>query len=257
MSFVRRGEPDMTLGGYYFNQFTTMQYVDFCVRLLVAFLIGGAVGLERSNRFKEAGIRTHIIVCVTSTLIMLISKYGFADMDFGPGMDFFGSKGADAARVAAQAVSGISFLCAGVIIKVGSNIKGLTTAAGIWMTAGIGLAIGAGMYVVVGFTVVLLWILQYVVYKMRIGAESYDGYHLKFSVSDSDSFERELSDQLEKWGAQVTESNITWQQDGFTDFDFVIRRANPIEYRDIKEFVTKHPEISSFSYIPLSAPHLL
>ena len=129
----------MTLAGYYFCKFTLMQYLDFCLRLVLAFIIGGVIGLERSNRFKEAGIRTHIMVCVASALI----------------------KGADAARVAAQAVSGISFLCAGVIIKVGSNIKGLTTAAGIWMTAGIGLAIGAGMYVVVGCTAVLLFLLQF------------------------------------------------------------------------------------------------
>ena len=87
----------MTLSVYYFNQFTAAQYIDFCCRLVLAFVIGGAIGLERSNRFKEAGIRTHIMVCVTSTLIMLISKYGFADMDWGTGMEYFGTKGADAA----------------------------------------------------------------------------------------------------------------------------------------------------------------
>jgi pyridoxine 5'-phosphate synthase PdxJ len=108
------------------------------------------------DRLKEAGIRTHIIVCVTAALIMLVSKYGFADLNQTTGLETLGSKGADPARVAAQAVSGISFLCAGVIFKVGSSIKGLTTAAGIWMTAGIGLAVGAGMYVVVAFTAVLL-----------------------------------------------------------------------------------------------------
>ena len=97
---------------------------------------------------------------------MLVSKYGFADLNQTTGMEVLGSKGADPARVAAQAVSGISFLCAGVIFKVGSSIKGLTTAAGIWMTAGIGLAVGAGMYVVVAFTAVLLWLLQYVFYRI-------------------------------------------------------------------------------------------
>ena len=99
----------MTLASYYFNQFTTAQYADFCIRLVVAFLVGGMVGLERSKRFKEAGIRTHIIVCVTAALIMLVSKYGFADLNQTTGMEVLGSKGADPARVAAQAVSGISF----------------------------------------------------------------------------------------------------------------------------------------------------
>ena len=82
----------MTLAGYYFCKFTLLQYLDFCLRLVLAFIIGGVIGLERSNRFKEAGIRTHIMVCVASALIMLISKYGFADMDWGPGMDYFGTK---------------------------------------------------------------------------------------------------------------------------------------------------------------------
>ena len=241
----------MTLASYYFNQFTTAQYADFCIRLVVAFLVGGMVGLERSKRFKEAGIRTHIIVCVTAALIMLVSKYGFADLNQTTGMEVLGSKGADPARVAAQAVSGISFLCAGVIFKVGSSIKGLTTAAGIWMTAGIGLAVGAGMYVVVAFTAVLLWLLQYVFYRMPIGAESYDGYQLKFMVKDSEKFEEELRAQFTSWGVQLTSSNITWQRDGVTEFEFVVRGANAIE------FAKRLPEVVSFSYSPLNVTHLI
>lgn len=247
----------MTLASYYFNQFTIAQYADFCIRLVAAFLVGGLIGLERSKRFKEAGIRTHIIVCVTAALIMLISKYGFADLDLSNGVGILGSKGADPARVAAQAVSGISFLCAGVIFKVGSSIKGLTTAAGIWMTAGIGLAIGAGMYVVVAFTAVLLWLLQYVFYRMPFGAESYDGYQMKFTVKDSDKFEEELRKQFTDWGVQLTSSNITWQREGMTEFEFVVRGANAIEYKDIKEFASRIPEVVSFSYCPLNITHLI
>ena len=227
----------MTLASYYFNQFTTAQYADFCIRLVVAFLVGGMVGLERSKRFKEAGIRTHIIVCVTAALIMLVSKYGFADLNQTTGMEVLGSKGADPARVAAQAVSGISFLCAGVIFKVGSSIKGLT--------------------VVVAFTAVLLWLLQYVFYRMPIGAESYDGYQLKFMVKDSEKFEEELRAQFTSWGVQLTSSNITWQRDGVTEFEFVIRGANAIEYTDIKEFAKRLPEVVSFSYSPLNVTHLI
>ena len=69
----------MTLAGIYFRQFTMAQYTDFAFRLLIAFFIGGTIGIERSNHFKEAGVRTHILVCVTAALIMLISKYGFVD----------------------------------------------------------------------------------------------------------------------------------------------------------------------------------
>lgn len=247
----------MALASYYFVQFTAAQYMDFALRLILSFFVGGLIGLERSNRFKEAGVRTHIMVCVASALIMLISKYGFADMDMGAGMEYFGTKGADAARVAAQAVSGISFLCAGVIIKVGSNIKGLTTAAGIWMTSGLGLAIGAGMYVVVGFTLILLFLVQYVLHRVQFGADSYDAYHLKFNVKDCDEFEEVLRQQLISWDVQVTESNIAWNRVGMTEFDFVVRRPGAIDFKDIKEFVNQHPEIESFYYSPLMATHVL
>ena len=100
----------MTLAQYYFSQFITAQYLDFCCRLIVAFIAGGLIGLERSNRFKEAGVRTHIMVCVTTTLLMLISKYGFVDMEWGEGMTYFGTKGADAAESRCRRVNFLRYL---------------------------------------------------------------------------------------------------------------------------------------------------
>ena len=99
-----------------------------------------------------------------------------------------------------------------MIIKVGSNIKGLTTAAGIWMTASLGLAIGAGMYIVSGCALMLIMILQYVISKVRIGSDAYDSYRLKFVVRNDDEFETVLREQINEWGAQVTESNINWKR---------------------------------------------
>ena len=246
----------MVMGDVLFGHYSVAQYGEFCLRLVLEFIAGGVIGYERSNHFKEAGVRTHIIVCLTAALIMLISKYAFVDIGKTGNMEYFGTKGADTARVAAQAVSGISFLCAGVIIKVGSNIKGLTTAAGIWMTASIGLAIGAGMYVVTGFTMVLLWVLQYVVYRMPIGADGYDGYRLKFVVSSDEDFEKTLRQQFKDWNAQVTESTISWKVSGLAEFDCVIRRAEEIEYSEIRKFVDDNKEIVSFSVSPLRA-HLI
>ena len=135
----------MTLVSYMNSQFDLMQNLDFFIRMIVACLCGACIGIERTKRFKEAGIRTHIIVCCASALIMVVSKYGFADLTGVDGMDFNGTKGVDASRIASQVVSGISFLGAGLIYKNGSAVKGLTTAAGIWATSGIGLAIGAGL----------------------------------------------------------------------------------------------------------------
>ncbi len=107
----------------------------YLINVAVALVLGFAIGYERKLRFKEAGIRTHTIVCVGAALIMVVSKYGFADV-----------QEYDASRVAAQIVSGIGFLGAGIIIYRKHEIHGLTTAAGVWATSGVGMAAGAGLY---------------------------------------------------------------------------------------------------------------
>ncbi len=112
--------------------------------LFLSILLGFAIGFERKLRFKEAGIRTHTIVCFGAALMMVISKYAF------------GSE-ADSARVAAQIVSGVGFLGAGMIVYKQHEVKGLTTAAGVWATAGVGMACGGGLYLVAfGATVLLI-----------------------------------------------------------------------------------------------------
>lgn len=109
-------------------------------RVVLAMICGGVIGLERDKRHKEAGIRTHMIVCLTAALMMIISKHGFDDLAGNP---FYSS--IDPAKVASGIVTGIGFLGAGMIFVRNQSISGLTTAAGIWATAGIGMAIGAGM----------------------------------------------------------------------------------------------------------------
>ena len=124
-------------------------YAEFVeiARLSVAALLGGIVGLERQQRHKSAGLRTHILVSLGSCLIMLISYKLYAGVQ--------GLTNADPARLAAQVVSGIGFLGAGTIMKEGLTIKGLTTAASLWVVAGVGLAVGAGYYVGAVTTTVL------------------------------------------------------------------------------------------------------
>lgn len=117
------------------------------MRLSVAAFLGGVVGLERQQRHKSAGLRTHILVSLGSCLIMLISYKLYAGVQ--------GLTNADPARLAAQVVSGIGFLGAGTIMKEGLTIKGLTTAASLWVVAGVGLAVGAGYYVGAVATTVL------------------------------------------------------------------------------------------------------
>lgn len=114
--------------------------------LLLAVVLGFVIGLERKNRAKEAGIRTHAIVCAGSALMMIVSKYAFGDQ-------------ADTARVAAQIVAGVGFLGAGMIVYKKREITGLTTAAGIWATAGVGMACGGRLYIVaVGATALIVFV---------------------------------------------------------------------------------------------------
>ena len=126
-----------------------MEELKYLISILIAVVLGFAIGFERKLRFKEAGIRTHTIVCVGSALIMVVSKYGFGD-----------SPDYDASRVAAQIVSGIGFLGAGIIVYRKHEIRGLTTAAGVWATAGVGMAAGAELYIVAAGAAVIIIAVQ-------------------------------------------------------------------------------------------------
>ena len=129
-----------------FNSEFLLNQLVYLGSILLAVVLGFAIGFERKLRFKGAGIRTHTIVCAGAALMMVVSKYGFSDSG-----DF------DASRVAAQIVSGIGFLGAGMIIYRRQVVHGLTTAAGVWATAGVGMAAGSGLYVVaVGATAILV-----------------------------------------------------------------------------------------------------
>lgn len=227
----------MTLSGYFNSQFSLMQNLDFMARILLACLCGACIGFERSKRFKEAGIRTHIIVCCASALIMIVSKYGFADLTNAGGEVFNGTRGADPARIAAQVVSGISFLGAGVIFKNGNTVKGLTTAAGIWATAGIGLALGGGMYVVGVFVTLLIALFQVVMHRFTVGADSFTTNRLRFTVCNDDEFEPQVRAQLAEWDAQVLSSSITRREDGYITYDLTLKMTRGISIDDIDALV--------------------
>jgi len=130
---------------------------DNLLRLAVAAGLGGLIGFERELRDREAGFRTHILVCVGSALFTIVSAYGFRE---------FLTSGdavvrADPTRIAAQIVTGIGFLGAGAIIRQGLSVRGLTTAATLWVAAAIGIAAGAGYYsgavIATGITLLALW----------------------------------------------------------------------------------------------------
>ena len=241
----------MTLIEYFNGQFSIMQNLDFVARILLACFCGACIGFERSKRFMEAGIRTHVIVCCASALIMIVSKYGFADLTDADGLVFNGTRGADPARIAAQVVSGISFLGAGVIFKNGSTVKGLTTAAGIWATAGIGLALGCGMYFTGIFVTLMIGIFQVATHRFTVGADSFTTNRLRFTVREDEEFESQVRAQLQNWEAQILSSSITRRDDGLISYDLTLKMTRSISIDDVDTLMQRCHAVTSAEGIPV------
>ena len=154
--------------------------IEWILRLVCGGLLGGLIGLEREYRAKEAGFRTHFLVALGSTLFMLVSQFGFTDVLQGTGVEV------DYSRVAAQVVSGIGFIGAGIIIFQRNVVRGLTTAAGLWATAAIGLAIGGGMWWIgIVATLLVLVCLELTHFiTTRVGHRT---WHVQISSTSQDS----------------------------------------------------------------------
>ena len=182
---------------------------------------------------------------------MIISKYGFADLTSIDGGVYNGTRGADPARIAAQAVSGISFLGAGVIFKNGNAVKGLTTAAGIWATAAIGLAVGSGMYWVGLFVTLLIAVFQISRHRFTIGADSFSTCRVQITVSNGEEFAAELQRQIDRWKAMVISSEISRDTDGLMCYDLTLKTVQSIEVNDLMSFMSEHKEIIRAEGVPI------
>ncbi len=226
---------------------TFLHYVEFFARIVIACICGAVIGIERSRRLKEAGVRTHILVASTAALMIIISKYGFADLTNIEGTFFSGVREADPARIAAQVVSGISFLCAGVIFKQGSMVKGLTTAAGLWATTGVGLALGGGMYLLGIFSTILILFIQFITHHLPIINDQYQNSRIEIVIKDDKSFDDVLAKQLEVWKAQVMESSVSRNNDGTTAYTMVVKMSTNIKGEEIFSFFKKSSNMTSFS----------
>ena len=186
--------------------------VEYLVRIFVAACLGLLIGSERKNRNKSAGIRTHVIVALGAALIMVVSKYGFMDVEK-----------ADAARVAAQVVSGIGFLGAGVIFVRNNLVNGLTTAAGIWATAGVGLALGTGMYVVGISSALLVLLIQFVMHRVAYFADVASGGLIRMTLVKREGIVQSMEDYLqrEKLSVISVKINKTKKDEVKLEFDVV------------------------------------
>ncbi len=220
---------------------TLFDNLEFFVRLLLSAALGALVGLERSKRQKEAGVRTHCIIACTSALFMILSKYAFMDL-----VDISGIRGADPARIAAQVVSGISFLGAGVIFKNGNSIRGLTTAAGMWGTAAVGMAIGAGMYWVGFIEAAILVAIQIILHRFPVGADALTTQEILVEMADTQEMQDKFDELLKKHRGQVTESSLT-REEGYLRMEITAKVEPPITHDEALMFMKENSGVRRIS----------
>lgn len=220
---------------------TLFDNLEFFVRLLLSAALGALVGLERSKRQKEAGVRTHCIIACTSALFMILSKYAFMDL-----VNISGIRGADPARIAAQVVSGISFLGAGVIFKNGNSIRGLTTAAGMWGTAAVGMAIGAGMYWVGLIEAAILVAIQIILHRFPVGADALTTQEILVEMADTQEMQDKFDELLKKHRGQVTESSLT-REEGYLRMEITAKLEPPITHDEALMFMKENSGVRRIS----------
>ena len=216
--------------------------VDFIIRVMVATVCGAMVGVERTKRFKEAGIRTHCVVAAASAVFMIISKYAFADM----AGNLWGTEGADGARIASQVVSGISFLGAGAIFRNGNMVRGLTTAAGIWATAAIGMSVGSGMYFLGIFLTFLILAVQLLMHKFRIGYDTMESVRITFVAKNTPEFHRDLKAKLTEWHTLLDEYDSERLSDGEVRYTYAIKLGKHVKEEQVFEFFETRKDVHSF-----------
>jgi putative Mg2+ transporter-C (MgtC) family protein len=198
-----------------------LPFTELISRLLLAALLGSMIGLERERLMWAAGLRTHMLVCVGSCLIMIVSAFGFSDILGTPAVVL------DPSRIAAQVVSGIGFLGAGAILLRGDIIRGLTTAASVWAVAGIGLAVGGGLYLAaLSATIIILIILA--------GIKPLEE---KFKTRKSNTLVLHLTVLQNKMSMELLQQTIK----GRTHYirQFIIHPSDTPEYDDVTIILTK------------------
>jgi len=215
--------------------------LEFLLRLVVAGICGCLIGYERKNRLKEAGMRTHIIVALGASLIMIISKYGF--------LDILNSGGSyDSTRIASQIVSGIGFLGAGMIFVRRQAVSGLTTAAGVWTTAGIGMAIGARLYFIGIATTVLILIVQVLLHR------EYRWFHIPMAEQISITFSESadsisfIQDKFSASHIEIINLKVEKLGNGYLEVELYVKLPQNYDISNLMNLLKDNPHIKSIEF---------
>ncbi len=219
------------------NRIFELVHETYFIRILLSCLCGFFIGYERSRRQKDAGIRTHVMVALGSTLVMVVSKYGFAD-SLAMGMN------ADATRIASNVVTGVGFLGAGTIFVKDVSIKGLTTAAGIWATAGIGLAIGSGMYILGITATIFMVIFQFVLHRYFSRLENTSNEFTVVLVDKRGSVNA-FKEKLAEKNINIEKCKMTRNHDSTITLDVTVKKARTISMDEIMLLMEQDESIVS------------
>lgn len=218
--------------------------LDWLVRIIVAALCGALIGYERAIQRKSAGVRTHIVVATASAMFMIVSKYGFADIIN------INNIALDPSRIAAQIVTGISFIGAGTILVHKGQISGLTTAAGIWAVSAIGMAIGAGMYLIGIIATAFLFIVQMLFHDDTLINKII--MHVRFNVqieaNNVPNIIDDIQDELEHYHVEQTAVKILDVDDHRIVFNAEGIIDNKVDENNIMMALKKYPDITRVSY---------
>lgn len=224
-------------------------YQEISQRLLLALLFGGMIGLERSYHGRPAGFRTHALVCLSSSLLMLVSVYEaiwFRQAHDGVRVAL------DPTRVAQGIMTGIGFIGAGAIIKEGLTVRGLTTAASIWMTAAIGVLVGIGFYypavVSTGLTLGTLSVFRWI--ESKVPVQFYAQFVVRFA-QEAIMPETELRTLVAKH--QFSIANLSYRFDkieGFFEYRMIIRTGGSKNARALAETLSGLPSVKEFRLSP-------
>lgn len=213
-------------------EFINEYQINLLFRMVVASFCGIAIGFERMNRAKEAGVRTHCIVACASALMMIISKYGFSDLVSGsvfPEADVR----LDPSRMAQGIVTGVGFLGAGMIYFQRGSIKGLTTAAGIWATSGIGMALGAGMYEIGIVTTGFILLAQYLLHTKKKFMENHKAKILKIHSVDCDNYKDSISSLLAEKKIIISDISIGKNEDKTLEYVLCVEIPDGVDEEEL------------------------
>jgi putative Mg2+ transporter-C (MgtC) family protein len=222
-------------------QITFLTQLDWLIRLILAGVCGYAIGYERNSRSKNAGTRTHLIVALSAALMIIVSKYGFMDIISTNGVNL------DPSRIAAQIVSGIGFLGAGMIFVHNQSVNGLTTAAGIWATSGIGMAIGSGLYFIGIVATLLILLFQIILHQNYRWIKSATSDHLILQLEDFEGLQL-LQQQLKEEDVKILSIKVEKKSNNSLKTELYLNLPKAFEIASLMSLLESNDKIKSIQY---------